>query len=187
MGGLAGAGGRRGGRHGVGFRVAVADCSGGARHGERRSGGRRPQEREGGGARGDQCTLAGSEQSAHKPRQNIRTRGLVEAVRSYFGGAPAARAWPLGVQGPGSRSRGRGHIKNFSPSKDVSASRLNSVGYAVLQERDTLAVNELYGISVDDTVLSVQVFCQSAWLGDLITRHNDADNLFHLDLFAPYA
>ena len=25
-------------------------------------------------------------------------------------------------------------------------------------------------------------FCQNAWLGDLIALHNDADNLFHLDL-----
>lgn len=79
----------------------------------------------------------------------------------------------------------RRNLKNFSPSKHVSASRLKSVGYAVRQERDTLAVNELYGISVDDTVQSVQLFCQSAWLGDLIARHNDADDLFHLDLFAP--
>ena len=79
----------------------------------------------------------------------------------------------------------RHNLKNFSPSKHVSASRLKSVGYAVRQERDTLAVNELYGISVDDTVQSVQLFCQSAWLGDLIARHNDADDLFHLDLFAP--
>ena len=60
----------------------------------------------------------------------------------------------------------RRNLKNFSPSKHVSASRLKSVGYAVRQERDTLAVNELYGISVDDTVQSVQLFCQSAWLGD---------------------
>ena len=55
----------------------------------------------------------------------------------------------------------------------------------MLQERDTLAVNELYRISMDDTVQSVQHFCQSAWLGYLMARHNNADYLFHLDLFAP--
>ena len=70
------------------------------------------------------------------------------------------------------------NLKNFSPSKRVCASRLKSVGYTV-QVRDTLAVIELYGTSVDDTVPSVQLFCQSAWSGDLIARHNDADDLFH--------
>ena len=37
----------------------------------------------------------------------------------------------------------RRNHKNFSPSKHVSASCLKSVGYTVLQERDTLVVNEL--------------------------------------------
>ena len=44
------------------------------------------------------------------------------------------------------------NLKNFSPSKHISASRLKSLGYSVLQDKDILAVNELYGISVDDTV-----------------------------------
>ena len=72
----------------------------------------------------------------------------------------------------------RRNLKNFSPSKHVGASRLKSVGYALWEQRDTLAVNELYWISVDDTVQSVHFFCQSAWLGDLIARHNEADDLF---------
>ena len=33
--------------------------------------------------------------------------------------------------------------------------------------------------------MTVQLFRQSEWLGDLTARHNDADDLFHLDLFAP--
>ena len=58
----------------------------------------------------------------------------------------------------------------------------------MLQERDALAVNELYGISVESVWMTLcsqsNFFCQSAWLGDLIARHNDAYYLFHLDLFS---
>ena len=50
------------------------------------------------------------------------------------------------------------NLKNFSLSKHVIAICLKSEGYPMLQERDTLAVNEFYGISVDDTVQSVWLF-----------------------------
>ena len=53
-------------------------------------------------------------------------------------------------------------ISTISPSKHISTSRVKSVSYAVaaavLQERDTLAANELYGIPVEYTVESVQLF-----------------------------
>ena len=76
------------------------------------------------------------------------------------------------------------------PSMSVSASRVKSVGYAVLQERDTLALNKLYGISMtlcsdcSQSNFFVKVHSCATWSCDT-TMVVDGDELFHLDLFAP--
>ena len=78
----------------------------------------------------------------------------------------------------------RRNLKNLSPSKHVPASQLGSVRYAVRQERQKLV--EIHfanvGVRVTDTHGSLTILCDAMLLSNMIRKHNDATDDYHMDM-----
>ena len=77
----------------------------------------------------------------------------------------------------------RRHLKNSSPQKRIDAQRLSSVRRAVRTERTNMtSINfPLCPVQVTASLGSLTSLCKSMFLPDLIRRHNDPADDFHLD------
>jgi hypothetical protein len=78
----------------------------------------------------------------------------------------------------------RRHLKNSSPQKQIDEQRLSSVRLAVRTERTnmTLIIFPLCPVQVTGSLGgSLTSLCRSMFLPDLIRRHNDPADDFHLD------
>ena len=77
----------------------------------------------------------------------------------------------------------RSHLKNSSPQKQIDVQRLSSVRRAVSTERTnmTLISFPLCPVPVTGSLGSLTSLCKSMFLADLIRRHNDPADDFHLD------
>jgi len=81
----------------------------------------------------------------------------------------------------------RRNLKNLSPTKHVAASKLQSVRYAVRQERKKLVAVQFpdLGVSITDTHGSLSELCDAILLTNFIRKHNDSTDDFHLGMHTP--
>jgi hypothetical protein len=77
----------------------------------------------------------------------------------------------------------RCHLKNSSPQKQIDEHRLSSVRRAVRIKRNNMTsiLFPLCPVPVTGSLGSLTSLCKSMFLPDLIRRHNDPANDFHLD------
>ena len=73
-------------------------------------------------------------------------------------------------------------LKDFSPTKVIPANRLQSVRHAVRNERKDMVEMNFNGLKVTDSHGSLTQLCESMLLSNLVSRHNDPGDEFHLKM-----
>ena len=78
----------------------------------------------------------------------------------------------------------RRNLQNFdSPSKKVTPDLLPAVRRLVKNVRESITRVNLAGVEVDGSYGSLTQLCEAIKFRELIKRHNDPDNDYHIDMF----